>query len=494
MDIRFDMSDFEQSLKDHADQFKLTPSKRLWNGIYNNLHPGSKWPSITVAIAFLITLVTIGNLNNSPNTDANNPVSQSKKLAGNETGKNPQSPVVNINSSVTDQATTNANDNNQDANKIMSPANSSEVSSGEKITAPKRTPAKVIDINSYNKDQSQKKPDIFVKTTSQNDADKIKDHQENSAIPADAILKNQLSSNDENITGLVYSNENIFTEELSIFGKFEPEVLGFINQNVQPVNIFVPGRRQKMIAKREAALQKKKLTSVEWIYFLSPAISSAVFRGNTEGVSSNPILFFPNQPSNGMIYTGRLGLKAGTEMNFKFSKKWKFISGFNLRYSGYNIVSNLVHPTFAGLVLRDLTTGTLYSKNYITHYGNGESQNQILIHNYNLQASVPVGLQYNIWQNENMQFNLASTFEFSTSLKSNAYIMSSDERYYLKDPSLMRKLNLGASFHPNIILNATNIKWHIGPDFHYQILSTYKNNYQIKEHLIDYGIRIGISK
>jgi hypothetical protein len=72
--------------------------------------------------------------------------------------------------------------------------------------------------------------------------------------------------------------------------------------------------------------------------------------------------------------------------------------------------------------------------------------------------------------------------------------MSSDERYYLKDPSLIRKLNLGANFNPNIILNASNIKWHIGPDFHYQILSTYKNNYQIKEHLIDYGIRIGISK
>ena len=65
MERRFDMSDFEQSLKDHADQFRLIPSKRVWNGIYNNLHPGSKWPSITVAIIFLITLITVGNLNNS---------------------------------------------------------------------------------------------------------------------------------------------------------------------------------------------------------------------------------------------------------------------------------------------------------------------------------------------------------------------------------------------------------------------------------------------
>src|SRR5690242_577343 len=66
MERRFDMSDFEQSLKDHADQFRMTPSKRVWNGIYNNLHPGSKWPSLTVAVVFIITLVTIGTLNNSP--------------------------------------------------------------------------------------------------------------------------------------------------------------------------------------------------------------------------------------------------------------------------------------------------------------------------------------------------------------------------------------------------------------------------------------------
>ena len=71
MERRFDMSDFEQSLKDHADQFRLIPSKRVWNGIYNNLHPGSKWPSITVAIIFLITLVTIGNLNNSQKNSEN---------------------------------------------------------------------------------------------------------------------------------------------------------------------------------------------------------------------------------------------------------------------------------------------------------------------------------------------------------------------------------------------------------------------------------------
>ena len=65
MERRFDMTDFEQSLRDHADHFVMVPSKRVWHGIYNNLHPGSKWPSITVAIVFLFALIGIGHFNNN---------------------------------------------------------------------------------------------------------------------------------------------------------------------------------------------------------------------------------------------------------------------------------------------------------------------------------------------------------------------------------------------------------------------------------------------
>ncbi len=71
MERRFDMTDFEQSLKEHADQFVMIPSKRVWQGIYNNLHPGSRWPSITVAIAFLFTLIGINQLN-TPTPPINN--------------------------------------------------------------------------------------------------------------------------------------------------------------------------------------------------------------------------------------------------------------------------------------------------------------------------------------------------------------------------------------------------------------------------------------
>jgi hypothetical protein len=243
--------------------------------------------------------------------------------------------------------------------------------------------------------------------------------------------------------------------------------------------------------------RRKKNKNIEWVYYVTPVISTVTFRGKgIEPPPNNypPIVIYQSPANNGMIYNAKLGFETGAKMTYAISKKWKFITGANLNYSNYNIISNLLHPTFATLMLKNNTTGTTYSKSYITYYGNGQSLNQVALNNYNLQLSVPVGLQYQIWGNKNVQINLASAIEPSLVLKSNAYIISSDRRYYIKDPTLMRKMNLRGNFSPFVTFSSKKVKWHIGPEINYQLLSTYKNSYPIKEHLIDYGIRIGISK
>ena len=63
MERRFSMNDFEHSLKEHADEFKMIPSKRVWHGIYNDMHPGRRWPSVTMSLLLIFTLVVIGHLN-----------------------------------------------------------------------------------------------------------------------------------------------------------------------------------------------------------------------------------------------------------------------------------------------------------------------------------------------------------------------------------------------------------------------------------------------
>lgn len=242
-------------------------------------------------------------------------------------------------------------------------------------------------------------------------------------------------------------------------------------------------------------LRRKKHNKIEWTFYVNPTISNVSFNKKTiqPSTNSSSIVVLSNQPSFKLTHNPRFGIETGAEMSFKIAKKFKFVTGFNLNYLGYNNVSNLVHPTFATLTLNDNKGGT-YSKNYITHYGNGQSQDHINLVNYNIEASVPLGVQYNIWGNEKIKIDIASLVEPSLILKGNAYIISSDGRYYVNDATLIRKTNLDGHFGSYITFIGKKIKWHLGPDLRYQLFSTYKNIYPTKEHLIDYGIRIGISK
>nr|MBA2249472.1 hypothetical protein [Chitinophagaceae bacterium] len=95
MEKNFYNDNFEKYLKDHADQFKLYPGKNAWRGLYNNLHPGMRWPSLAMSVMFIIALFVVGHLNTndltitSPSktaqTDAGYNSAGKKSLAKNKT-------------------------------------------------------------------------------------------------------------------------------------------------------------------------------------------------------------------------------------------------------------------------------------------------------------------------------------------------------------------------------------------------------------------------
>ena len=78
-----------------------------------------------------------------------------------------------------------------------------------------------------------------------------------------------------------------------------------------------------------------------------------------------------SQKENKVLHNSALGIEAGAQMNYSLSKKMRFTVGAHVTYSGYNIISNEVHPTPATLVLRDPSTGMTYIQSFITHYGDG---------------------------------------------------------------------------------------------------------------------------
>ncbi|MEO5651185.1 MAG: hypothetical protein ABIR03_14840 [Ginsengibacter sp.] len=528
MDRRFDMANFEQSLKDHADQFSIVPSKRVWRGIYNDFHPGSKWPSIAMALVFFFTLVGIGHLNNTPKrtTDSDQPTRKIESVTppGNKVASSEP-----YRSGKVSPAISNKNKKDQ-----------SEVDAGLVVENTMSDNAEMTLINSANQQIPKYSPKVSVTTISVtakahpfervNTIDRITGGKRLANFGDEKTLSNieKLSENNS-IAFSVPMNKNIVVnkeldshplEDWFTNDNNKVYATGIIENKILLPEIFFFNDRVSMSAiplianfkEQENSIEnnegmnagnatikthKKRNEKVNWFYYLTPTITSVYFTGEaiqqTTASNFSPIVIQSNQHGNNMIYNARLGFETGTEMIYTFGKAWSLITGAHVSYSGYNVISDQVHPTFGSLLLRN-SSGNTYSKSYITQYGNGEGQSQLSLKNYNLQVSIPVGLQYAVWGNKNLQISLASTIEPSFVVKSNAYLLTSNGKNYVNDPNLMRKVNLSGNFGSYVSFYSNKIKWRVGPSVRYQVLSSYQNIYPVKEHLIDYGIRIGISR
>jgi hypothetical protein len=73
-------------------------------------------------------------------------------------------------------------------------------------------------------------------------------------------------------------------------------------------------------------------------------------------------------------------------------------------------------------------------------------------------------------------------------------MVSSDLKNYAQSPSLYRHFNLNTGFEAFITFRTGATKWNIGPQLRYQLMSSYKSEYPIKEHLMEYGFKVGMTR
>ncbi len=544
------MNDFEESLKDHADQFKMIPSKKVWHGIYNDLHPGRRWPSVTISLLLIFILIGVGYLNTH---NAAQPVSAISKstIASNNLLVNPQAKVEdhttgtgllkekvveknnptknelssnNVSSVKEDLGSKPQNivseqllaDSSNNSNDIHDKQNSNNTNItdntfGANNSSITNNAGKAAKVN--NRDAIST-PDNVITSTS------IYDFKANllpktlattGADQKQIQSEHILNTNVEKLTNgeILVTNIPNFQSNAKIASQIESaqKVNKSIEENldntdkilsVERINSNVAvAKKAPDVIKKISKLHKKRNEKVSWVYYAAPVMSSVSFSGQAikEAPTNNfSIALAANQKENKVLHNPALGFEAGAQMGYSITKKLQFTTGIHLTYSGYKIISNEVHPTFATLILRDPKNGGDFPMSYISHYGDGTGQTAVSLRNYNWQASIPIGLQYQLGGNDKIKFSAGANVEPSYVLKSEAYVLSSDGRNYVNDPSLLRKWNMSSNFNAFITFKSHNFKWNIGPNVRYQWFSTYQKTYTIKEHLIDYGIRIGISK
>lgn len=107
---------------------------------------------------------------------------------------------------------------------------------------------------------------------------------------------------------------------------------------------------------------------------------------------------------------------------------------------------------------------------------------------------MPLGFEVRVFGDDKLQFNVASTIQPTYLLNRNTYLITTDLKNYTKEPSLVRRWNVNTGAEAYVSYTRGDVKWQVGPQFRYQLLSSYQNVYPIKEYLMEYGIKVGITK
>jgi hypothetical protein len=222
---------------------------------------------------------------------------------------------------------------------------------------------------------------------------------------------------------------------------------------------------------------KQKVKKLSWQTYFTPTVS---YRKLSDNYIDNVA---PHKPA--------FGFELGLAAKYPVSKNTKFRAGLQFNVNRYEIKTFDSYAQLATIRLSD-RNGTDYVRT-VTNYNNFSGYQSNWIKNFYLQVSVPVGIELKLKGDDKVQFGIASTLQPTYLLGDKAYVISSDYKNYAEMSKLVRHWNLNTNLETFVAYSTGHLKWQVGPQVRYQLLSSYVKKYPVKEHLFDFGLKVGIS-
>lgn len=481
MESNFNNRDFEQFVKQNADQYRMYPSEKVWGGINKALHTRRRWYGIGLAFLLLLTgggvalvMMTTSNKTKEQSTLLSPPVihnqSQQEEEGNSNTDAIAKSGPIDFNEAKTAKKSTADPANPTVFDELLA-------AQGSRTTT--ATATIVVSVPAPGDNINAPKEEMLIAVTTPVLSKKITKPSVEAKQAVATIASTPISTTirDEDMT---------ITDET----KKKTETTSQANNTIYPLTI-------ESVVNSFKAKQKK---TVSWQVHISPTVSYRRLsenKGFLQEAALNgyiPIVSAYGEAKDFVIHKPDFGLEIGVAARYPLTKNITIKGGLQFNVSRYDIKAYKFDREIATINLdqgggnSSISTSTVYRTRTRTDDGTNWLQNLYY------SASLPVGVEYSFASRKSTRFGVAATIQPTYVITNRAYMLSTDYKNYVEIPSLTRRVNLNTGFEAFVSYKSKNgdTKWQIGPQVRYQLKSSFINTYPVKENLFDFGLKVGV--
>jgi hypothetical protein len=245
---------------------------------------------------------------------------------------------------------------------------------------------------------------------------------------------------------------------------------------------------------KKIALKSKKMN---WQLSFTPTISyrklteNKSFLRNTSSASGSSSYAYLYNVNSVVTHKPDMGFELGINTSYPLAKNLRILGGLEFNINRYGIKA-FTYPSEVATI--ELNSGGYHPDSVATwtNYRNFNGYNSNWLQNFYFSVSAPVGVEFKLSGNSNTQFGIAATIQPTYVIGDRAYLISTDYKNYVEVPWLTRRWNVNTGFETFVSYSTGKLKWQVGPQVRYQLLSSFKNKYPVKENLFDFGLKVGI--
>lgn len=473
MESNYNNRDFEQFVRQNADQYRMFPSEKVWAGIDNALHTRRKWYGVGLALLLLLTGagVTWVMMTTSGSEAKKQPViAKTENVAPAAKTKTPITPAIPADKKATVTINPNAPvvvtrtpiDFPQGSNTQETGTTDITSSIEVNVSAP-GIATNASDIASLKTPLTEERKQTIISQPSHT----ITTFTNTPATNIDGITNAPAISDKKDIAQVKLKLPTAGND------KYPLTIESVVNSYKKP------------------ALKNR----LSWQIYGAPTVSyrklseNKAFLRSAAASGNVPNFAAFSDVKNMVTHKPDLGLELGVAARYALNKNFTIKGGLQFNVSRYDIKA-FSHPGENVTIALDDNNGSIST---IARYRNFNGLRANWLQNLYYSASAPIGLEWKAAGNKKKTyFGVASTIQPTYIIKDRAFLLSTDYKNYAEVPWLIRRWNMNTSFETFVSYSNGVTRWQIGPQVRYQIRSSFHNEYPVKENLFDFGLKVGV--